>query len=72
MHWMNVPKISADIFSDMTPMAEVSARTFAQLEPHFLGRNPFIVRGLVTDWPLVQAGLKSGNAARDYLFRNTK
>ena len=37
--------------------------------------TPFIVRGLVSDWPLVQAGLRSGRAARDYLLglqRDTK
>ena len=28
---------------------------------------PFIVRGLVADWPLVHAGLRSSRAARDYL-----
>lgn len=30
--------------------------------------EPFIVRGLVSDWPLVQAGLQSASAARDYLL----
>jgi len=30
---------------------------------------PFIVRGLVSDWPLVQAGRQSGKEARDYLVR---
>ncbi len=29
---------------------------------------PFILRGLVKDWPLVIAGLQSGKAARDYLL----
>ena len=30
-------------------------------------RAPFVVRGLAADWPLVQAGLGSAQAARDYL-----
>ena len=30
-------------------------------------REPFVVRGLVADWPLVQAGLQSADEARDYL-----
>lgn len=30
--------------------------------------QPFVVRGLVKDWPLVQAGLESGRAARQYLL----
>jgi hypothetical protein len=29
---------------------------------------PFVVRGLVSGWPLVQAGLRSGAAARAYLL----
>jgi hypothetical protein len=30
-------------------------------------RQPFVVRKIAGDWPLVQAGLKSADAARDYL-----
>ncbi|MFL9839493.1 cupin-like domain-containing protein [Sphingomonas sp. ST-64] len=33
---------------------------------------PFVVRGLVRDWPLVQAGLESARAARDYLLRHRR
>ena len=33
---------------------------------------PFVVRGLVTDWPLVQAGLQSAKAARDYIAARRK
>lgn len=33
---------------------------------------PFVVRGLVRDWPLVQAGLESGRAARNYLLRRRR
>src|SRR6185312_3900818 len=35
-------------------------------------RRPFVIRGLVADWPLVQAGLISGRAARDYLLRRRR
>ena len=31
-------------------------------------RTPFVVRGLIADWPLVKAGLESGAAARAYLL----
>ncbi|MFN3425624.1 MAG: cupin-like domain-containing protein [Novosphingobium meiothermophilum] len=31
------------------------------------GAEPFVVRALVRDWPLVQAGLASAASARDYL-----
>ncbi len=34
--------------------------------------EPFVVRGLVKDWPLVQAGLRSGRDARDYLLRRRR
>lgn len=30
-------------------------------------REPFVLRGLAADWPLVKAGFASGQAARDYL-----
>ncbi len=30
-------------------------------------REPFVVRGVARDWPLVDAGLRSGSEARDYL-----
>jgi Cupin-like domain len=35
-------------------------------------REPFVVRGLVADWPLVQAGLDSDAAARDYLAEHAR
>lgn len=69
---MPVHKSGGDIFSDMTRIAEVSANAFAQLEPYFLEREPFIVRGLVAKWPLVLEGLKSGDAAREYLLEKHK
>src|SRR5258705_13727875 len=31
-------------------------------------RAPFVVRGLIADWPLVKAGLDGGAAARAYLL----
>ena len=33
-------------------------------------RTPFVIRGLVADWPLVRAGLQSGAAARAYLLEH--
>nr|WP_294167616.1 cupin-like domain-containing protein [uncultured Sphingomonas sp.] len=32
--------------------------------------GPFVVRGLVADWPLVQAGARSAEEARQYLLRH--
>ena len=33
---------------------------------------PFVVRGLVADWPLVEAGRRSGKAARDHILRHAR
>jgi hypothetical protein len=35
-------------------------------------RAPFVVRGLVADWPLVKAGLEGGAAARAYLLAHQR
>lgn len=35
-------------------------------------REPFVVRGLAADWPLVRAGRESAGAARDYLLRHRR
>jgi hypothetical protein len=34
--------------------------------------QPFVVRGLAADWPLVQAGRNSADAARDYLAAHAR
>lgn len=34
--------------------------------------RPFVVRGLVADWPLVEAGRNSSRDARDYLLRKRR
>lgn len=56
-----------NIYSGLSPVPEVAASNIAELEPHLAKKQPFIVRGLVKDWPLVQAGKISGKSARDYL-----
>lgn len=35
-------------------------------------KTPFVIRGLVADWPLVKAGLESGAAARRYLLEHRR
>jgi hypothetical protein len=35
-------------------------------------REPFLVRGLASDWPMVCEGLRSPQAARDYLLRHQR
>ena len=34
--------------------------------------QPFVVRGLAIDWPLVRAGLDSADAARSYLVAQSR
>ena len=41
----------------------------ADLDSRLRGaREPFVIRGLISDWPLVRAGLESSAAARAYLL----
>ena len=61
-------KAAFDIFPELNPVPEVSVVGIGELEAQFKQDRPFVVRGLVQDWPLVKAGLKSGKSARDYLL----
>ncbi|WP_242416186.1 cupin-like domain-containing protein [Sphingomonas panni] len=57
--------------ADLPPIAEVEAADAATLDRLLCEANaPFVVRGLVSDWPLVQAAQQSSQAARDYLVRH--
>jgi hypothetical protein len=48
---------------------EATARG-AELDARLKGaRAPFVIRGLVADWPLVEAGLRSAAEARAYLLK---
>jgi hypothetical protein len=56
----------ADVFASLPRVVEVSA---ADLDARLReASEPFVVRGLVADWPLVEAGKTSAKAARDYLL----
>jgi hypothetical protein len=48
---------------------EVTVATPAEIpfEAVLAGQTPMLFKGLARDWPLVQAGLESSQAARDYL-----
>lgn len=57
--------------ADLPPIAEVEAADTATLDRLLREATaPFVVRGLVADWPLVQAAQRSSQAARDYLVRH--
>ncbi len=54
-------------------MQEITISGAADLDARLRDADkPFVVRGLVSDWPLVQAGRKSGRDARDYLLRRRR
>lgn len=61
-----------DIFEGLAPVREVAAASLEEMRPFMADHQPFVVRGLVKDWPLVQAGLQSGRAARDYLLAKAR
>ncbi|WP_294324412.1 cupin-like domain-containing protein [uncultured Sphingomonas sp.] len=57
--------------ADLPPIAEVEAADAATLDRLLREATaPFVVRGLVSDWPLVKAARQSSQAARDYLVRH--
>lgn len=64
---------SQSIFSSMALVPEMELADPAGLDALLRGaEKPFIIRGLVRDWPLVQAGLESATAARDYLLAHQR
>ncbi|WP_033921139.1 cupin-like domain-containing protein [Sphingomonas sp. 37zxx] len=61
------------LFAALPAVREVEAKDAAALDTLLReATEPFIVRGLVADWPLVQAGLESAVAARAYLLRHAR
>jgi hypothetical protein len=57
------------IFSKLPPVPERVVADAAALDAALrTADRPFVVRGLVADWPLVQAGRRSAAAARRYLL----
>lgn len=55
--------------SGLAAIPEVAVASAAELHARlYEAATPFVVRGLVADWPLVAAGRQSGGAVRDYLL----
>jgi hypothetical protein len=70
---MRVADADPGIFGRIARVPEVHLADATALDAQLRGATtPFIVRGLVNDWPLVQAGKQSGKAARDYLVAHHK
>jgi hypothetical protein len=58
------------LFAAAAAVPEVAVADAAALDAQLRAATaPFVVRGLVKDWPLVAAGMRSGRDARDYLLR---
>jgi hypothetical protein len=59
--------------SGLAPVPEVRAADAAELDVRLSEADgPFAVRGLVSGWPLVEAGRRSGREARDYLLQRRR
>lgn len=72
LEW-RVANVAGSIFSAIPAVVEKEASDAVALDALLKGaRAPFVVRGLVADWPLVKAGLKSPRAARAYLLEHAR
>jgi Cupin-like domain len=61
------------IFTGLATVEEREAADPAALDAVLKNaRTPFVVRGLVAHWPLVQAGLQSARSARAYLLERAR
>jgi len=55
----------------LAPVPEIAAGNAAELDTRLrTEKRPFVVRGLVADWPLVETGRRSTREAREYLLRH--
>ena len=61
------------IFATMPTVVERQVADPVALEALLRGaRAPFVIRGLVADWPIVEAGLQSARAVRSYLLERAR
>jgi hypothetical protein len=64
-----VADAATDIFAGLPPVPEVAVADAAALDAALqTADRPFVVRGLIADWPLVQAGRRSAQDARRYIL----
>jgi len=62
-----------DIRSAIACVPEVAVSGNAELDQRLReARAPFVIRNLVGDWPLVQAGRRSGRDARAYILQHRR
>jgi Cupin-like domain len=68
-----VADAGSSFFAAIPPVVEREAATPGALDTLLRGsRAPFVVRGLVADWPLVQAGLRAPREVRRYLVERAR
>jgi hypothetical protein len=73
MRGLPVAEADVPIFATIPAVVEREAATPAALDALLNGaRAPFVVRGLVADWPLVRAGLNAAGEARAYLLERAR
>ena len=61
------------IFARMRRIPEITIDGHADLDVRLReATTPFVVRGLIADWPMVRAGRRSSRAARDYIQRHAR
>ena len=73
MHGWPVGKAEPATLATMPAVTEREAADPAALDRLLQGaREPFVIRGLVSDWPLVIAGRRSARDARAYLVDHAK
>jgi hypothetical protein len=61
------------IFAALPRVTEITVADPAELDARLRdAATPFVVRGLVQDWPLVEAGRRSSRDARAYLLRHRR
>lgn len=60
-------------WAEPATIAEVRVADARELDERLReATEPFVVRGLVSDWPLVEAARRSGQAARDYILAHAR
>jgi len=68
-----VAEADPNIFARLAEVPEATVANAAELDELLRGATqPLVIRGLVADWPLVQAGRQSARDARDYLLRRRR
>ncbi len=59
------------VFKDSADVPEIRVADAVELDARLRAADtPFVVRGLIKDWPLVDAGRRSSREARAYLLRH--